>query len=115
VRHLTFPHSFAKVPLLGSLFSVGPIPMAGDGSTINVAKVDPGRPGEVLFAPSCRVVFTPGDWSRSRLTLPLGQSGHRLSPYRDDQLADWLRGDTHPMPWGGPAAGTEIGVLTLTP
>jgi acyl-homoserine lactone acylase PvdQ len=115
VRHLTFPHSFAKVPLLGSLFSLGPIPMAGDGSTINVAKVDPGRPGEVLFAPSCRVVFTPGDWSRSRLTLPLGQSGHRLSPYRDDQLADWLRGDTHPMPWGGPAAGTEIGVLTLTP
>jgi acyl-homoserine lactone acylase PvdQ len=115
VRHLSFPHAFAKAPILGPLFSVGPIPMAGDGSTINVAKADPGRPGEVLFAPSCRVVFTPGDWAGSRLTLPLGQSGHRLSAYRSDQLADWLDGASHPMLWGGPAAGSEIGVVTLTP
>jgi penicillin G amidase len=115
VRHLTFPHAFAKVPILGPLFSVGPVPMAGDGSTINVAKADPGRPEEVLFAPSCRAVFTPGDWAGSRLTLPLGQSGHRFSPYRSDQLADWLAGGNHPMPWGGPARGAEIGVLTLRP
>ncbi len=115
VRHLTFPHAFAKAPILGPLFSVGPVPMAGDGATINVAKADPGHPGEVLFAPSCRAVFTPGDWTKSRLTLPLGQSGHRLSPYRSDQLADWLGGASHPMPWGGPAPGAEIGILTLRP
>jgi penicillin amidase len=115
LRSLTLPHAFDKVPVLGPLFSVGPVPGIGDGATVNVMKASPEDPRRVLFAPSCRAVFSPGDWAESRLVLPLGQSGHRFSPYRSDQLADWLAGRSHPLPWGGPAAGAEIGVLALMP
>jgi acyl-homoserine lactone acylase PvdQ len=115
LRSLSFPHAFDKIPVLGRLFSVGPVPAVGDAATVNVMKASPEDPPRVLFAPSCRVVFTPGDWAESRLVLPLGQSGHRFSPYRTDQLADWLAGGSHPLPWGGPRPGTEVGVLTLNP
>ncbi len=115
LRSLVFPHAFDRVPLLGPLFSVGPVPGVGDGATVNVMKANPEDTRTVLFAPSCRAVLTPGDWAQSRLVLPLGQSGHRFSPYRSDQLADWLAGRSHPLAWGGPAPGTELGVLLLQP
>lgn len=115
LRSLVFPHAFDRVPVLGPWFSIGPVPGVGDGTTVNVMKPSPEEPRRVLFAPSCRAVFTPGDWARSSLVLPLGQSGHRFSPYRSDQLGDWLAGRAHALVWGGPAAGTEIGVLSLKP
>jgi len=115
LRTLTFPHAFDGQPLLGRLFSVGPIPMAGDSSTVNVANAAPTVPREIGYIPSMRVVYTPADWSATRGTLPLGQSGHRLSRYRTDQLDDWLAGKGHTWPWNGPPAGAEIGRLQLVP
>jgi acyl-homoserine lactone acylase PvdQ len=58
---------------------------------------------------------------RSSLEIPdgsvaaLGQSGHRFSPHRTDQLRDWREGRTHPWGWGGPPPGFERGRLTLVP
>jgi len=115
LRSLAFPHAFDRVPVLGPLFSVGPVPGVGDGATVDVMKASPEDTRRALFAPSCRAVFTPGDWAGSRIVLPLGQSGHRFSPYRSDQLGDWLAGRSHPLAWGGPAAGAELGVLALKP
>jgi len=115
IRHLTFVHAFDRIPLLGPLFSVGPIPVGGDTNTVNVAKTSPTAPEKVLVVPSMRVVFTPADWSKTRGTLNLGQSGHRLSPYRTDQLSDWLGGRLHSWPWGGPDPNTELGRLVLEP
>jgi penicillin amidase len=115
IRELSFPHAFDRIPLLGNLFSVGPIPVGGDTHTLNTTKTSPAAPGEALFVPSMRVVFTPADWSQTSGTLNLGQSGHRLSPYRTDQLADWLDGRMHLWPWGGPVAGEELGTLVLMP
>ena len=112
---VTFPHTFHPAPVLGSLFSVGPIPIGGDEHTVNVMKASFLAPGEAIFVPSCRVVFTPGDWGATRGTLALGQSGHRFSRYRTDQLADWIAGRTHPWPWNGPAAESQIGALLLRP
>jgi acyl-homoserine lactone acylase PvdQ len=113
IRQLSFPHAFVRMPILGGFFGIGPIPVGGDTHTVNAAKASPAEPGEVLFIPSMRVVYTPSDWRQSRGTLTLGQSGHRFSPYRDDQLKDWLGGRYHPWPWNGPAPGSEIGVLVL--
>lgn len=110
-----FPHAFDRVPVLGGLFSLGPIPVGGDEHTVNVMKASLLAPGEAMFVPTLRVVFTPGDWSGTRGTLVLGQSGHRFSPYRTDQLGDWLDGRTHPWPWNGPPAGAQIGALILRP
>jgi penicillin amidase len=115
IRQLSFRHAFDQIPLLGRLFNVGPIPMGGDTDTINTTKTSPAEPQKALFVPSMRVVFTPADWSQTRGTLNLGQSGHRLSPYRTDQLQDWLDGRLHPWPWGGPQPNGAVGALVLKP
>lgn len=115
VRTLTFPHAFDPIPLLGRLFSIGPIGIGGDSYTVNVAKASPNAPQRTLFVPSMRVVYTPRDWDRTRGTLPLGQSGHLFSPYRRDQLEDWLHGRRHHWPWHGPNSAETIGTLRLVP
>ena len=115
LRFVRFPHAFDSIPVLGSLFSLGPYPAGGGDSTINVAKASPDEPGKVRFLPSMRVVYTPGDWRGTRGTLPTGQSGHLLSAYRTDQLDDWLSGRSHAWPWNGPTPEDEIGRMRLIP
>jgi penicillin amidase len=115
LRHLVFRHAFHHTRGLGRLFDVGPIPFGGDNQTVNVAKASPLEPENVLIVPSCRVVYTPADWQETRGTLPLGQSGHRFSSYRTDQLEDWLKGRSHPWPWNGPKLGNEIGIVLMRP
>ncbi len=115
LRHLVFRHAFDRVPTLGRFFSVGPIPVGGDTHTINAMKASPLNPEEVLVVPSCRVVYTPAAWRETRGTLPLGQSGHRFSRFRTDQLQDWLAGRTHPWPWNGPKLGSGIGIVLMRP
>ena len=114
LRTLTFPHAFDGQPLIGGLFNVGPIGIGGDSATVNVADTSPLAPREVGYIPSVRVVYTPDDWRGTRGTLPLGQSGHRFSRYRTDQLDDWLAGTGHAWPWNGPA-GNPVGQLRLVP
>lgn len=115
LRQLRFPHAFDLLPLVGRLFSVGPLPVGGDAHTIDVMKTLPSAPGSVTYIPTVRLVLAPGDWARSRIGLPLGQSGHRFSPYRTDRLDDWLHGSGVPLPWGGPEPGQHVGVLELAP
>ena len=115
IRPLTFPHALGRVPVLGRLFDIGPIGVGGGDYTVDVMKGSPNDPLRPVVVPSMRVVFTPADWKATRGVLPLGQSGHRLSPYREDQLADWLAGGNRPWPWDGPAPGRGIGTLTLEP
>lgn len=115
LRTLTFPHAFGTLPLIGSLFNVGPIGVGGHLDTVALMKPLPLAPESVLFVPSMRVVFTPDDWSRTQGIQPLGQSGHRFSPYRTDQLAHWRAGRLRAWPWQGPSADETLGVLTLLP
>ena len=112
---LVFPHAFHSSPLLAPLFDVGPIGAGGGDQTVNVMKSRLLSPENPLFVPSYRVVFTPGNWHETRGTQTLGQSGHRFSPHRTDQLQDWLSGKTHPWHWHGPPSEEIIGVLRLVP
>ncbi len=115
LRTLTFRHAFDQMPVLGRFFNVGPLAIGGYSHTVNVAKGSPQTPELAVFVPSLRVVYTPSDWSGTRGVLPLGQSGHRFSRYRTDQLDDWREGRTHRWPWGGPRRGELIGTLELKP
>jgi len=115
IRQLVFPHAFSGHPLLGRLFGLGPLPSGGDDYTVNVRKADASRPQRPVFIPAYRVLFTPGAWADSRSVQPLGQSGHRFSPFRSDQLADWRAGHTHALAWNGPPPGQAIGHLRLLP
>jgi acyl-homoserine lactone acylase PvdQ len=114
LRELTFVHAFDGQPLLGDLFNLGPIGRGGDNGTIDVSLAPLTRPREIGNVASMRVVFTPSDWSATRGILPLGQSGHRFSPHRADQLDDWLAGRSAPWPWNGPS-GPALGRLILQP
>jgi acyl-homoserine lactone acylase PvdQ len=115
LRAVTFAHAFDGQPVLGDLFNLGPVRRGGDNGTIDVAIAPLSQPRAIGNVASLRVVYTPSQWSRTRGTLPLGQSGHRLSRFRADQLDDWLGGELHAWPWGGPAAGQSLGTLTLLP
>jgi acyl-homoserine lactone acylase PvdQ len=115
VRGLVFPHALARQPLIGRLFEVGPLPSGGDDYTIDVRKAQASSPQRPVFIPSYRVLFAPGDWAASRGVQPLGQSGHRFSPYRSDQLADWRAGRSHPLVWDGPPPDRTVGRLRLLP
>lgn len=115
LRAVTFRHAFAGQPWIGRWFSVGPVGIGGDNSTVNVANASMLAPRRIGYIPSMRVVYTPTDWSRTSGTLPLGQSGHRFSRFRTDQLKDWLAVDSHPWPWNGPPAGAALSELRLVP
>lgn len=115
LRPLIFPHAFHSLPVLGRLFDIGPIGIGGDNLTINVAKSDITSPERIAAIPSYRYVFTPGAWQETRGTHTLGQSGHRFSAYRTDQLQDWLAGRWHPWHWNGPPKDQLIGTLVLLP
>ncbi|NEX18808.1 penicillin acylase family protein [Thiorhodococcus mannitoliphagus] len=115
LRSVAFPHAFDSLPLIGRLFSVGPVSVGGSADTVDVIKGLPQDPWRGIFIASMRVVATPADWSQTRGTLPLGQSGHVFSPYRSDQLEDWLAVRGHAWPWNGPSPEGMIGELLLTP
>jgi penicillin amidase len=78
LRRLTFPHAFHSIPLLDRLFRVGPVAIGGDNHTVDAVKTEINTPDTPLFIPTYRVVYTPGDWRRTRGAQPLGQSGHRF-------------------------------------
>lgn len=115
LRGVTFRHAFSAQPWLGRLFSVGPLGIGGDNATVNVANASVLAPRRIGYIPSMRVIYTPSDWAGTRGSLPLGQSGHRFSRYRTDQLDDWLGVEKHAWPWNGPRPGTERGTLRLLP
>jgi penicillin amidase len=115
LQRLVFPHAFHRLPLLGRLFDIGPFGVGGDAYTVNVMKAEAATPMKPIFVPTYRHVFTPGNWEQTGGTQTLGQSGHRFSPYRSDQLTDWLEGRLHPWTWGGPPPGEVIGTVRLLP
>lgn len=115
MRRLVFPHAFHNVPLLGQFFDAGPFSTGGDNHTVNVVKAAINAPEDPLFIPSYRVVYPAGDWEAVRGTQTLGQSGHRFSAFRSDQLDDWRAGRLHRWSWNGPGSGTGAGALRLLP
>lgn len=72
---------------LASINGLGSVkfPVNGSGRTINAIKEKSG--------PSWRMVVALGDMPKAYGVLPGGSSGNPGSPYYDNQLKDWLKGD----------------------
>ncbi|MBK7930137.1 MAG: penicillin acylase family protein [Bryobacterales bacterium] len=105
------PHNQLKLshPLLGDvkwiggLFTIGPAPMPGAPTTVFQFS---GRVG-----PSMRLTADLGEWERSTLTTPTGQSGLVLSGHYRDHWDTYIGGGE--LPWRfANAKGDE---LTLRP
>ncbi|RMG55064.1 MAG: penicillin acylase family protein [Bacteroidetes bacterium] len=96
VHTLTHPHAFGRQGgMLGDIFNVGPLPIAGGEEVINNISFSysEGKGFPATFGPSRRAVIDFSDVEHSYSILPTGQSGHLLSPYYDDQAAMYQRGE----------------------
>jgi penicillin amidase len=84
---------------LAWLFNRGPSAVQGGTSTVMRVSHHPLRPFAAWEIPSWRQLFDVGDWDRSRVALPTGQSGHPLSPHYFDQNALWREGRYRTQPF----------------
>ena len=78
-----------EVPLVGKYFDIGPAPMSGSSTTVKQTTRG--------LAPSMRMNADVGDWERSQLNIPIGQSGQALSSHYKDQWADYYNARSYPM------------------
>jgi len=80
-----------------------PIPMGGDGDTIQAASHAFWAKGfEVVSQSVARYVFDPADWERSGWVVPTGASGRPGSLHYADQAPLYERGELLPMTYAWP-------------
>jgi penicillin amidase len=103
VHTVTFQHPLGSAPLIGPmlnlLLSPAPVPLGGDGSTVNRAAYSLDYPWGVTVIPSMRFVAAVGEWDHSVLVVPPGASGRPWSSHYMDQLPAWSRGEGVPLPF----------------
>jgi penicillin amidase len=109
VRPLRLVHALSQQPPLGAVFDIGPLPGAGDSSTIAQGGVDLADPlsGQLSVA-QLRAVFDVGNWDACRFSLCGGQSGNPASPHYDDQLDVWSSGQGIPIAWSDELINARI-------
>jgi penicillin amidase len=89
-NELTIKHPVgSQLPLLGSYFNVGPIPMSGSSTTI--------KQTTTRLGPSMRFVADLSGWDRSLNNLTIGESGQILSSHYKDQWNAYYSGRSFPM------------------
>jgi penicillin amidase len=100
IHYLTLDHAMGMKKPLDRVFNRGPFPMGGDTDTPFQTGISADRPYHgIVAAPSHRQIIDLGDFSKSLMIHPPGQSGQLGSPHYDDFLKLWLAGDYHPMLW----------------
>ena len=77
------------VPWIGGYFDIGPAPMSGSSTSVKQTSRKMG--------PSMRLNADAGDWDRSLLNIPIGQSGHVLSSHYRDEWDAYYSGRSFPM------------------
>jgi len=81
---------------------VGEIPFEEMPHALTVCQTayKPHDPYDVkAWAPSYRQIVDLGDFSRSMMASPLGQSGQLGSSHHEDLIEPWLKGEYQPMLW----------------
>jgi penicillin amidase len=106
----TLAHPLARVPGLATVVNLAPFEIDGGQSAIKAVGVLRG------WGPSMRLVVDVGDFDRSTLVLPAGESGQPASPHYADQTDDWRDGRTFPFPYSESAvAAATVETLVLVP
>lgn len=92
IDHPVIHEAMKRIPVLGGIldfFEIGPVPMSGSATTI--------KQTTQKLAPSMRMNAELGDWDRSLLNIPVGQSGQPLSRHYKDEWSDYYDGRSYPM------------------
>ncbi|MGH2568773.1 MAG: penicillin acylase family protein, partial [Bacteroidota bacterium] len=98
LHKIEFAHVFGDVPILRSIFNVGPFQVPGSHSTVWKGDFRLGRPFQNHVAPSTRQIFDLADPNNTRAVTPPGQSGQVFHTHYKDQIALWLIGSYRRMP-----------------
>jgi len=102
--------------LLDWFFSRGPLPIAGDGMTVNKTTIDLRRPYATSEAASYRQILDVGAWDGSIGVNTTGQSGHPRSPHYFDQNVLWRQGQYRALPFTREAVtAATVSQLQLVP
>ena len=102
--------------VLDWLFSRGPVPVDGDGMTVNKTTTNLRRPYETSDAASYRQILDVGAWDQSVAVNTAGESGHPASPHYFDQNALWRAGRYHSLPFSrGAVEAATVSQLELVP
>jgi penicillin G amidase len=78
-----------QLPLIGSYFNIGPVPMSGSSTTI--------KQTTRRLGPSMRMIVDLGDLDRSMQNITVGESGHRLSSHYKDEWDAYYGATSFPM------------------
>lgn len=98
VHQVRFRHVFGANALLDRIFSVGPFPVGGAHSTLNVGQYFLSQPYASTIGPSTRQVFDLSDEDNTHAVTPPGQSGQVFSRHYKDQVPLWLNGAYRTVP-----------------
>jgi penicillin amidase len=100
IHEAGFRHVSPNATPLFRSFALGPVPVGGDADTLNSCDVqeDPrGLHYNSESGPTQRMIVDMADRDKFYEALSTGQSGHRFSQYRDDQIKAWQRVDLAPI------------------
>jgi penicillin amidase len=102
--------------LLDEFFSRGPVPIAGDGETVNKTTVDLQEPYRTADLATYRQILDVGAWDNSLGVITTGQSGHPRSLHYFDQNPLWRVGEYHTLPYSRQAVvSARTAQLVLIP
>jgi penicillin amidase len=103
VHTVEFRHPLSELPMVGrwlaTAWNRGPIATGGDNTTVHATYWSRRRPFAVAAMPAMRLVMDVGDWDRSVVVLPLGQSGRPWSSHYADQIRLWQSGGAVELPF----------------
>ena len=96
-----------QLPLVGTYFDIGPVPMSGAGGTVKQITRN--------LAPTVRMNADLGDWDRSLLNITTGQSGQILSGHYRDQWDAYYNARSFPMQFGKVEAKSRLEFAPTSP
>lgn len=99
LRQVSMRHPLGDVPALGALFTIGPAPHGGDGSTVNAGFARLSGGGAVEVGPAFRHAVECGAWDGYRVVSATGQGGDPASGRYRDHFPRWQAGGHFLLPF----------------
>ncbi|MBY0415483.1 MAG: penicillin acylase family protein, partial [Bdellovibrionales bacterium] len=90
---IEFVHPIGRMKPLDKIFNVGPFPIPGATAEVNNQKFNSYKDFQVKAGPSTRRIIDFAHPQKSWGILPVGNSGHMLSPFFDDQVQLFIKGE----------------------
>jgi penicillin amidase len=93
IHRLSLNHALGRLAVLRQAISLGPMPVGGDGMTVNLGFYRHSSPYGQTVGAALRYVIDFSDAEHSGYVLASGQSGHPGSPHYRDQTKPWHKGE----------------------